>query len=336
MKIGFVVNQMPKEEINYTTTGLALKAKEMGHDVYYISVGDLIYTQDERMGAHARRVPDMDYHSSNETFLTKVKTVEKIVIDSKELDVLFLRNDPSVDFENRAWAQNAGVVFGQLAQKQGVIVLNNPAILANALNKMYFQYFPKSVRPEAIITRNIEDIIAFYNEFDKKIILKPLQGSGGKNVFLINEDQKNLNQIVDTIAKDGFIVAQEYLSEAQHGDIRLFLLEGEPIVIDKKVAAIHRVQAPNDIRSNIHQGGTVKLPIITDEIYEIIEAVKPKLKQDGMFLTGLDIVGNKLMEINIFSPGGIGSASKMNHVDFYEPVIQAIERKLAAKNKEVV
>lgn len=334
MKIGFVVNQMPKEEANYTTTGLALKAKQMGHEVFYISVGDFTYTHEERMGAHARPIPE-NYGSTNEEFLNYAKKASKVPVDSSELDVVFLRNDPANDSENRPWAQNAGVVFGQLAKQQDVLVLNDPDVLANALNKMYFQYFPKSVRPETIITRNIEDIKAFYNNFDKKIILKPLQGSGGKNVFLINEEESNLNQIVDAIIKDGFIVAQEYLPDAKKGDVRIFLLDGELITVNGKIAAIHRTQAPNDIRSNVHQGGTVKLPIITDEMYEIIETVKPKLKKDGMFLTGLDVVGNKLMEINIFSPGGIGTASKLNDVDFHEPIIRAIEEKLSAHKAKV-
>lgn len=327
MKIGFAVNQMLKEEVNYTTTGLALKAKEMGHDVFYVGMGDFAYTQDERMGMHARRAPDVNYNASNERFLETVKNESKELIDSSELEVLFLRNDPSIDVKKRPWAQNAGVVFGQLAKTQGVLVVNNPDTLANALNKMYFQYFPKSVRPETIITQNIEDIKAFYHAFNKKIILKPLQGSGGKNVFLINEDQKNLNQIVDAIAEDGFIVAQEYLPAAKEGDVRLFLLDGEPIVVDGKTAAIHRRQAANDIRSNIHQGGHVELATITPKMYDMIELIKPKLIADGMFLTGLDIVGDKLMEINIFSPGGIGAASKLNKVDFFEPIITAIEKK---------
>lgn len=327
MRIAFVVNQMPKEAAAYTTTGLALKASKMGHEVYYIGIGDLTYTQNELMGAHARKVPNQTFNSNVE-FLDTMKKTEKELITAKDLDVLMLRNDPSVDFENRPWAQNAGIVFGQLAKSQGVVVLNDPDSLANALNKMYFQYFPKSVRPETIITRNIEDIKAFYKEYNKKIILKPLQGSGGKNVFLVNEDQENLNQIVDAIARDGFVVAQEYLTEAENGDVRLFLIDGEPIIVNGKTAGIHRVQAPNDIRSNVHQGGKVKIPEFTKRMFELVEEVKPKLKKDGMFFTGLDIVGDKLMEINVFSPGGIGNASKLQEVDFFEPIIKAIEKKL--------
>lgn len=327
MRIGFVVNQIPKELAVYTTTGLALNASEMGHEVYYIGIGDLTYTQNELMGAHARKAPKR-YYSSNAEFFDTIRKTEKELITSKDLDILMLRNDPSVDFENRPWAQNAGVVFGQLAKSQGVLVLNDPDTLANALNKMYFQYFPKSVRPETIITRNLDDIKAFYREYNRKIILKPLQGSGGRNVFLVNEDQENLNQIVDAIARDGFVVAQEYLRDAEQGDVRLFLLDGEPIVVNGKTAGIHRTQAPNDIRSNVHQGASIKVPQITPSMLELVDEVKSKLQQDGMFFTGLDIVGNKLMEINVFSPGGVGNAGQLQGVNFFEPIIRAMERKL--------
>jgi len=327
MKIGFVVNQTPKEIPAYTTTGLAMQASKMGHEVYYIGAGDLIYMKDEQMGAHARKGPEKQFRT-NENFLEAIKKTEKELITAKELDILMLRNDPSVDFDHRPWAQNAGIVFGQLAQRHGVVVLNDPNTLANALNKMYFQYFPTTVRPETIITRNIEDIKAFYRDRNKHIILKPLQGSGGKNVFMIKNDIKNLKQIVDAISRDGFVVAQEYLPEAKNGDIRLFLLDGQPIVVNGKTAALHRTQAENDIRSNVHQGGVAKIAKLTKRCYEIVEEVAPKLIKDGMFLTGLDIVGDKLMEVNVFSPGGLGNAGRLNGVDFFEPVIKAMERKV--------
>ena len=155
--------------------------------------------------------------------------------------------------------------------------------------------------------------------------MKPLQGSGGKNVFLINDKDKNLNQIIDAIGRDGFIVAQEYLPDASKGDIRLFLMNGKIIEIDGKIAAIHRTQAKNDIRSNVHQGGKVKIPKIGKATLDIVDAVSQKLVDDGMFLVGLDIVGDKVMEVNVFSPGGMGHASRLQKVNFFEPVIKAIE-----------
>src|SRR5690606_15712335 len=107
MKIGFIVNQTQKEAAAYTTTGLALRASQMGHEVYYIGVGDLTYTDDEQMGGHARKVPEKQFRTNN-TLLEAVKKVPKKLISSEELDIVMLRNDPSIDFEKRAWAQNAG------------------------------------------------------------------------------------------------------------------------------------------------------------------------------------------------------------------------------------
>ncbi|MGC4232770.1 MAG: glutathione synthetase [Niabella sp.] len=327
MRIAFVINDYDREEPGFTTTRLALQALQMGHKVYYIAVEDFSYTASEQMGAHAKKAPAKKFRSPK-VFMEAVFKEEKKLIESKDLDVLMLRNDPSIDLEERPWAQYAGIVFGQLAKKNGVLVLNNPDILARAANKMYFQYFPESVRPETIITRNVAEIKAFYAAHKKNIILKPLQGSGGKNVFLVNERNQNFNQIVDAIGRDGYIVAQEYLPKASKGDIRLFLLNGKPIEIDGKIAAIHRSQASGDIRSNLHQGGTVSAARITKEVLDIVEAVSYKLVKDGMFLVGLDIVGNKLMEVNLFSPGGMGHACRLNNVNYFEEVINAIEQEL--------
>ncbi|WP_460759091.1 glutathione synthetase [Niabella terrae] len=333
MKIGFVINQYATEAPAYTTTRLALQAHQMGHEVHYIAVEDFSYTQADQMGAHAKKVPDKKYRSPK-IFLEATFAGPNKLLEADQLDVLMLRNDPSADLEDRPWAQYAGIVFGQLAKSNGLLVLNNPDSLASASNKMYFQYFPESVRPSTIITRSALEIKNFYNNHQKKVILKPLQGSGGKNVFMVNEDDKNLNQIIDAIGRDGYIIAQEYLPKASGGDIRLFLLNGRPIKIKGKIAAIRRSQAAHDIRSNIHQGASVSVPRITRKTLEIAEAVGPKLVKDGMFLVGLDIVGDKLMEINVFSPGGLGHASHLQKVNYFESVIQAVEENLTGSSRK--
>ncbi|WP_346238148.1 hypothetical protein ABDK00_003630 [Niabella insulamsoli] len=327
MRIAFVINDYETEEPLFTTTRLAMQALQMEHDVFYIAVEDFSYTASGQMGAHARKAPRKKFRSPN-IFMEETFKVEKKLIESKDLDVLMLRNDPSADLEERPWAQYSGIVFGQLAKKNGVLVLNNPDMLAKATNKMYFQYFPESIRPQTIITRSVSEIQHFYAAHKKNIVLKPLQGSGGKNVFLVNEQNKNLNQIVDAIGRDGYIVVQEYLPKASKGDTRLFLLEGKPIEVDGKIAAIHRSQAQGDIRSNIHQGGSVSPAKITKKTLSIVDAVSHKLVKDGMFLVGLDIVGDKVMEVNVFSPGGMGHACKLNDVNYFEVIIKAIEEQL--------
>ena len=134
--------------------------------------------------------------------------------------------------------------------------------------------------------------------------------------------------MVEAVSRDGYVIAQEYLPAAAEGDIRLFLMNGLPMRYKGKYAAFRRVRTGDDMRSNIHAGGRLRQAEITAEHLKLAEMVRPKLVQDGMFLVGLDIVGDKLMEINVFSPGGLGSAQKFEKVNFAHAVIEALERKV--------
>ena len=138
----------------------------------------------------------------------------------------------------------------------------------------------------------------------------------------------NLNQMIDAVSRDGFVICQEYLQAAEAGDMRLFVMNGRPLRVKNRYAAFRRVRAGGDMRSNIHAGGTKAAAEIDKTVLQIAEIVRPKLVQDGMFLVGLDIVGDKLMEINVFSPGGLGSAQQFEKTNFSAHVIEAIERKV--------
>lgn len=332
MKIGFVVNQVDTEVDIYTTTHLAFTAQKMGHEPYLMGVGDLVYYPEGYMGALAC-APSKKFKTA-ENFLKDMqgKDANKVPITSHDLDVLFIRNDPSADTESRPWAQNSGINFGKIALNQGVIVLNHPNSLFDALNKMYFQHFPESVRPKTIITRNPEDIHNFYNDCDHRVVLKPLQGSGGKDVFLLKDKEINMKQIVEAISRNGYVIAQEYLPGAKDGDIRLFVVNGRALEKDGKYAAIRRKNSADDFRSNISAGGQTEKVDMDDTMLEIVEKIRPKLIQDGLFCVGLDIVGDKLMEINIFSPGGLVPACVLHEVDFFEAIISKIESKVYYKH----
>jgi glutathione synthase len=330
MKIGFMVNDIKTEEPGYTTTRLAMAALNRGNEVWLMGAGDFAYDTDEHIYARAKSVPKKNYKSS-EIYLSHLQgknaVTERINVD--DLDVLMLRNDPSTDTGLRSWAQGSGIIFGRAAMKHGVIVLNDPNGLAKAMNKMYFQLFPEEVRPRTLITRDKAEIKKFAVAEGGNIVLKPLQGSGGSNVFLVKkEDMSNLNQMVEAVSRDGYVIAQEYLPAASEGDTRLFLMNGLPLRYKSKYAAFRRVRTGDDMRSNIHAGGRLRQAEITEEHLKLAEMVRPKLVQDGMFLVGLDIVGNKLMEINVFSPGGLGSAQKFEKVNFAHAVIGALERKV--------
>jgi len=330
MKIGFVVNQIATEGKGYTTTRLGMAAINQGHEVWVMGVGDLEYDANDQVRALARTVTRKSYKSEeiylNELQGPKAKS-ERIIVD--DLDILMLRNDPSEDTTKRPWAMSAGIIFSRMAMNSGVIVLNDPNGLAKATNKMYFQGFPEEVRPATLITRNRDEVRAFAKDHGGNVVLKPLQGSGGQGVFLVKQDDmSNLNQIVETLTRDGFIIVQEYLPAAEQGDTRLFLMNGQPLRYKNKYAAFRRIRRGDDMRSNISAGGSIAKAEINDVDLRIAEIVRPKLVADGMFLVGLDIVGDKLMEINVFSPGGLGSAQRFEKVNFTNAVLEALQRKV--------
>jgi glutathione synthase len=332
MKIALFVNDVESELAKYATTRLAMTAADHGHEVWYLGASDFEYTADERVAARARRAPDNK--RKREAFIEAVADAEAEHLDIESLDVLFLRNDPAVDYVERPWAQGVGVIFGQLAQARGVLVVNNPAGLSKALNKLYFQQFPSKLRPATLITRNEDAVRTFVEEHDGTAVLKPLQGSGGQSVFLVRpDDGPNMSQMIDAVGRDGYIVAQEYLPAATDGDVRMFLLNGQPLVVGEEYAAFRRVRNGEDMRSNMHAGGTAEPAKVDDAMLEIADACRPRLIQDGMFFVGLDIVGDKLMEVNVFSPGGLNTLHGLTGVDFAEPIVQALERKVRFRSE---
>jgi glutathione synthase len=330
MRIAFLVNSIEGETSYYTTTSLALAALGRGHEVCYVTPGDFVLRPDNSLLIRATTL-NGSKPKKPETLLNVLKREQAkvVTIDIREIQVLFLRNDPSEDAESRPWAVYAGTNFGRLAAAAGVIVVNDPDGLALAQNKLYFQGFPETVRPTTLISRSIDEIRAFIEDHPDGVILKPLQGSGGRNVFKIrSKGEANLNQIFEAASGAGYLIAQNYLPEATAGDIRLFLMNGRPLERKGVYAAFRRVPAKGDVRSNLHASGTAEPATITPEVLAIAEKLRPKLTEDGMFLVGLDIVGNTVLEVNVFTPGGFPEIASLHGVDFSEDVVIALEDKL--------
>lgn len=327
MRIALFVNDVEGEADNYATTCLAMTAVDRGHEVWYLGAADFDYGADERIRARARLAPGKK--RKRDAFIGALREEEAQQLDVESLDVLFLRNDPAQDFADRPWAQSAGIIFGQLAAARGVLVVNDPSGLSKALNKLYFQQFPRKLRPVTLISRDPDAVRGFVAERDGYAVLKPLQGSGGQSVFLVRpDDGPNLTQMIEAVSRDGYVVAQEYLPAAADGDVRMFLLNGQPLKVDGEHAAFRRVRQGDDMRSNMHAGGKADAAQVDSTMLTIAAACRPRLIQDGMFFVGLDIVGDKLMEVNVFSPGGLHSLHTLTGVDFAPPIIEALERKV--------
>jgi glutathione synthase len=323
MRIAFFVNDIATEKPSFTTTRLAKAAADAGHDVFHIGAEDFAFSG-ERIIARAHRGPSNS--GSLEAFIED-RTEEEIVVD--DLDVLMLRNNPSEEASERPWAQLTGLIYGDLAVERGVLVLSHPGGLYKALNKLYLLAFPEEVRPRSVITRDDDEIKRFLDELGGRAVIKPLQGFGGRNVFFTNpEEDENLSQMIESVKRDGYVVVQEYLPAADEGDIRMILVNGKPLQVEGRHALFRRVPADTEKRSNMAAGGTAEAAELDEALTRIAEIVRPTLVRDGMFFVGIDVVGTKMIELNVFSPGGLGSPHSLTGVDFAPEVISAIERKL--------
>lgn len=334
MKIAFVLNDVDTEHPSAATTVIARAAAVLGHTVHLTGVGDLGYHSDGRVSMVCRTAPEGGA-GDQKAFLAAVqgKEAERTTVTSGEVDVIYLRYNPLESVEQTPWAHDAGFAFGQMAVRHGTLVLSHPYTLPIAVSKLYLEHFPESIRPKVVVTRSYDDVVRFHEEQKGRIVLKPLRGYGGKDVFLIHEDAGNLRQIVEAISRSGYVIAQEYLPEATEGDTRLFLFNGRPLEVEGKYAALRRVSGGDDFRSNMSAGGKPAKAEVTPRMLEIAEIVRPRLLADGIFDAGLDIVGDRLVEINAISSGGLNAAGVLEGVNFGAEVVRLIERKVEHRRR---
>ncbi|SKA25459.1 hypothetical protein [Novilysobacter spongiicola] len=334
IKLGFVINDIETEKENFTTIRLARAAVRRGHEVALIGLGNFIYDANGTVRAWAH-VPRLEEYADDAAMLADLQgaDAETRRISVEDLDVLMLRSDPADELAERPWAPNSGLLFAQLAALRHVIVLNDPTHLTDASNKTYFQHFPEEVRPVTCITLDADEIKAFISAHDGYGVIKPLQGSGGQSVFVVTPDSGgNLNQMIDAVTRDGYAIVQEYLPKAVDGDLRLLTLNGRPLCVDGKYACIRRYNDSGDARSNISAGGKTKYIEPDEDALRLAEIVGPKLMRDGMYFAGLDIVGDKMMEINVDTPGGINDIEDLTGIDFSGFIIRDLERKVRLRD----
>jgi glutathione synthase len=245
---------------------------------------------------------------------------------------LFLRNESIADLQDRPWAGPLAVVFGQMLKARGVTVVNDPMSLVRATSKLYLEEFTEKIRPRSLVTRDPEAIERFVGKVGHSVV-KPLYGAKGRNVFMIeDEGEANLAQITEAVLQDGYAIVQEFVDGGEDGDARIFLLDGQILERHGKLAAFRRVPTGNDPRANISTGGRSVPLEIGDVERGIIEAMSSKLVADGMYFVGIDVIGDKVVEINAESPGGMQSVERLYEIDVCPTVIEALERHTGSKS----
>jgi len=245
-----------------------------------------------------------------------------------EFDVIFMRDNPPLD----------PLVLNFLdSVKDDVFIINAVDGLREASNKIYTAayYDPESgIIPTTHVSKNIEYLMRVIQESEQeKMILKPLDGYGGKGVIVIEKAAMlNIRSLLDFyISKErgesNYVIMQDYVEGAENGDVRVLMLNGKPI------GALRRKPAPNDVRSNISAGGTVEKYRLTKADKELCQKVGKKLVQDGIYYAGLDIIGSKLIEINVLSPGTITDINKLYGIKLQTKIIDYLEKVVAERNQ---
>lgn len=331
MKICFIVRSVYSQVVTYTTTHLAFEAHRRGHKVVYTTVNSLSFSDDQRVRATVVSPGDGPFVNRTawlEGLQGEQATREEVCLS--DFDVVFLRYNPNESGNSSEdKSRNPAIEFGRLLKAHGVLVVNDPGGLSRAASKMYLSGFPAEIRARTLITRSTIKIKEFLHGLKKPAIIKPLAGFGGQDVFFIRNPKKelNINQIISAVSKNGYVMAQEYIPEVKKGDKRLLLLNGSPIFVGKQAAIYRRMSPKGDIRSNMHVGGTRKKVEFTKTEMKIAELIRPKLVADGLYFVGADIVGNKLLEINVFCPGGINNINELYGINVGQVVIEDLEKR---------
>ncbi|HSO00786.1 MAG TPA: glutathione synthase [Candidatus Nanopelagicales bacterium] len=235
-----------------------------------------------------------------------------------DVDAVFIRKDPPFD---RTYLYATLL----LERARGCpLIVNDPRGLRDANEKLYALNFPEWT-PRTVVSADPNEIHAFARELGDAVI-KPLDGAGGAGVLRLNPADKNARAIVDMLTGEGrrLAMVQEYLPAVVEGDKRVILLDGEPL------GAILRVPRGDDLRSNIHVGGSVVPAELTPREQEMVRAIAPRLRADGLWFVGLDVIGERLTEVNVTSPTGIQELSRFSQVDQAAKVIAWTEERVRA------
>lgn len=312
IKLGIIMDQISSINIKKDTSfAILLEAQRYGYEIHYMEISDLFLLG----GVTYARTRKLRVVQNYEKWY-EFGNVQEIKL--AELNVVLMRKDPPFNTEFIY-----ATYLLERAEEQGTLIVNKPQSLRDCNEKLYISWF-SNLTPETLVTRNKERLSAFWHEHGD-IILKPLGGMGGASIFRVKENDPNFGVITETLTNHGryFCMAQKYLPEIKEGDKRVLVVDGEPVPY-----CLARIPQGSETRANLAVGGRGEARPLSDSDWKIARHVGATLKNKGLIFVGLDIIGDKLIEVNITSPTCVREIEATFPISITSMLMDAIEKRL--------
>ncbi|NKI75362.1 glutathione synthase [Dickeya sp. CFBP 2040] len=316
IKLGIVMDPISSINIKKDTSFAMLQeAQRRVWELHYMEMGDLYLHLGEARATTRTLSVQYDYNRWYD-----VDTTQDIALH--ELDVVLMRKDPPFDTEFIY-----ATYILERAEEKGTLIVNKPQSLRDCNEKLFTAWFPQ-LTPDTLVTRNAERLRAFHQQHSD-VILKPLDGMGGASIFRLKPEDANVSVIIETLTEHGsrYCMAQNYLPAIKDGDKRVLVVDGEPVPY-----CLARIPKSGETRGNLAAGGRGEARPLSESDWQIARTVAPVLKQKGLIFVGLDIIGDRLTEINVTSPTCVREIeSAYPDVSITGMLMDAIERRLAQR-----
>ncbi|MGK2946120.1 MAG: glutathione synthase [Candidatus Malihini olakiniferum] len=318
IKLGIVMDSLDSINIKKDTSfAILIEAQRRGDELYYMEMNDLYLHAGEAYATTRRLSVQYNYDGWYDFY-----SEQDIALH--ELDVVLMRKDPPFDTEFIY-----ATYILERAEEKGVLVINKPQSLRDCNEKLFIAWFPH-LTPDTLVTRRADKLRQFHQQHGD-VIIKPLDGMGGVSIFRLKQDDANVSVIIETLTKHGqrYCMIQNHLSAIKDGDKRILVVDGEPAPY-----CLARIPKNGETRGNLKAGGHAEARPLTERDWAIARAVAPTLKQKGLVFVGLDVIGDRLTEINVTSPTCVQEIeAAFPDVSITGMLMDAIERLLANRHR---
>ncbi|KKO49340.1 glutathione synthetase [Arsukibacterium sp. MJ3] len=314
IKLGVVMDPISQINIKKDSSfAMLLEAQHRGYEIHYMEMADLYLLEGEARAT----TKTLTLREDNQSWYQFNKQQD---IALAELNVILMRKDPPFDTE-----YIYATYILERAEDAGSLIVNKPQSLRDANEKLYTAWFSQFT-PKTLVSRSAARLKAFYKA-EQDVILKPLDGMGGASIFRLKPGDPNVSVIIETLTEHGsrYAMAQRYIEQITDGDKRILVVDGEPVPY-----CLARIPASGETRGNLAAGGRGEARPLSDSDWAIARAIGPILKEKGLIFVGLDVIGDKLTEINVTSPTCIREIEAAFPVSITGMLFDAIEQRLAA------